>query len=331
MPKSGTHNCLTDVVGLKVGHASSDRAKTGVTLVLCDRPLTAACDIRGGAPGSRETALLAQEHLVQEIDALVLSGGSVFGLAAADEVAARLSRDGRGLRLGKDSPVVPIVPAAIAYDLENDGDKQWGDKPPYRELGIAALEQASAPALIGRVGAGRGVQAGSVAGGTGCASIVLDEEVTVSALAVVNSVGSVLLPDGETFYAWSYELDGEFGHQKAPPAFDLSEPIPPFSRLAGARDAQAGKATTLAVVATTADLSRSELKRIAIMAHDGVARAIRPVHSPFDGDIVFALSGASAATPTTPIERAMLVARIGAAAGDCLARAICRGVYAARS
>lgn len=329
MPQPGTHNCITDVGSIAVGHASSARHQTGVTVIRCDQQLTAACDIRGGAPGSRETAMLAEENLVQQIDALVLTGGSVFGLAAADGVTAALAAAGRGLRLGDESPLVPIVPAAVLYDLENSGDKNWGQTPPYRELGIEALETASTPATFGAVGAATGARAGTLQGGVGTASIDLGKGVVVGAIAAVNSIGSAVLPDGKTFYGWPYELNGEFGGQTAPKNSDLSEPLPKFSRLHSTAEAKAGKSTTLAVVATSMEFTRVELKRIATMAHDGMARAIRPAHSPFDGDIVFALSAAGVSGPRESASRSLAVTRAGAAAADCLTRSVCRGVYAA--
>jgi len=329
MPGPGKLNLITDVAGLLIGHATADAARTGVTVLRCERPMTAAVDVRGGGPGTRETDVLLPENLVDEIDALVLSGGSVFGLAAADGVASALSHRGVGLRLSGSGPAIPIVPAAVLHDLGNGGKKDWEDTPPYRRLGIEALAAAGKEFDLGATGAGRGATAGTVAGGIGSTSIDLGEDVIIGALAVVNSMGSVLLPDGETFYAWQYEQAHEFGNRKAPAKYDLGDPFPEFGRLHAGGRIQAGANTTLTVVATTVELSPTELRRVAMMAHDGMARAIRPAHTPFDGDIVFAVSNRAVCLPEGREEfrRAAAVARIGSAAADCLARAIARGVF----
>lgn len=329
MPRPGTLNLITDVTGLQVGHATAESARTGVTVLRCEKPMTAAVDLRGGGPGTRETDVLLPENLVGEIDALVLSGGSVFGLAAADGVAAALSHQGVGLRLAGSGPAVPIVPAAVLHDLGNGGRKDWADTPPYHRLGTEALAVAATKFGLGAAGAGRGATAGTVAGGVGSTSIDLGDNVVIGALAVVNSVGSVLLPDGETFYAWQYEQEHEFGNKKPSAWCDLGDPFPEFGRLHADGRLQAGVNTTLAAVATTVVLTTTELKRVAMMAHDGMARAIRPAHTPFDGDIVFALSNGGVHLPEErdDFDRAISVARIGSAAADCLARAIARGVF----
>ncbi len=328
VPQPTNNNCITDVAGVTVGHATDESAQSGVTVLRCEQRMTAAVDIRGGAPGSRETDVLAPGNLVEQIDAVVLTGGSVFGLAAADGVTSALARSGEGLRLHRDAPVVPIVPAAVLYDLENPGDKTWTEAPPYQSLGKAALLGATAPAALGSLGAGRGARAGSLPGGIGSASIRLDNGTMVGALVAVNSVGSVVLPNGETYYAWPYEIGDEFGGQPAPGKPDLVAPIPPFSRLHAQLHPRT--ATTLAIIATDLDLGRSDCRRIAVMAQDGMARAIRPAHSPLDGDIVFALSNGANAAPADLVQRAIAVTEVGSAAADCLARAIARGVYTAR-
>ncbi len=322
-------NLITDVSGLLVGHATAVNAHTGVTVLRCAKPMKAAVDVRGGGPGTRETDVLLPENLVDEIDALVLSGGSVFGLAAADSVAAALSQEGVGLSLTDRGPAIPIVPAAVLHDLGNEGEKDWADTPPYHRLGTEALDAVAIEFGLGAKGAGRGATAGTVAGGVGSTSINLGENVIIGALAVVNAMGSVLLPDGESFYAWPYEQGQEFGNKPPPPKYDLGDPFPEFGRLHAAGRLQAGTNTTLAAVATTVALTNTELKRVAMMAHDGIARAIRPAHTPFDGDIVFALSNGAITLPdeTARFDRASSVARIGSAAADCLARAIARGVY----
>lgn len=328
MPKPGALNLITDIAGVTVGNATDEQVKTGVTVLRCERSYVSAVDVRGGAPGVRETDVLALENLVGNTDAIVLSGGSVFGLAAADGVAAALSQDNVGLKLGAKGPTIPIVPAAVLHDLTNDGDKDWGDEPPYRSLGAAAVRSAAENFDLGSVGAGRGAMAGNRKGGLGSASIILDDRVMVGALVAANPVGSVFMPDGRTFYAWPWELNGEFGGQAAPSGKDDPEPFPQHSRLKA--PTQAGANTTIAIVATSADLANAEAKRIAIMAHDGIARAVRPAHTPFDGDIVFSVATGTHQLPEEPMFlRPAAVARIGAAAADCLARAIARAIYEA--
>ena len=332
MPKTGSLNLISDVAGVLVGHATDESRQTGVSVVRCEQAMTAAVDVRGGGPGTRETDLLKSENLIEHVNAIVLTGGSVFGLAAADGVVNELSAQAVGLATSKNGPKVPIVPAAVLHDLDNQGDKNWGTKPPYSGLGSAALNNSDTQFDLGSVGAGRGAAAGQVAGGIGSASIDLGEDVVVGALVAVNSVGSTLLPDQSSFYAWPYEIGGEFGGFEPPAKFDLSDPFPEGSRLGNGNVIQAGSNTTLAVVATSLDLTNSELKRVSMMAHDGLARAIRPAHAPSDGDVVFALSsGAIAAPGNTSLTRANGVARVGSAAADCLARAIARGVYFANA
>jgi len=325
---AGAHNLITDVAGLSVGQAEDARVRTGVTVILPDRSAICACDVRGGGPGTRETDALAPENLVDAVDAVVLSGGSVYGLAAADGVAAWLGAQGRGYALvaTPGAPPSPIVPAAILYDLANGGDKAWGLEPPYRRLGQAAAEAAAGAFALGTAGAGFGAMAGTLKGGTGSASVVTADGITVAALVCVNSYGSVTAPGGRTFWAAPYELHSEFGGlgsaglRAAPEDWGRAKG-PPSAAEAGAR-----QNTTIACVATDVALTPAQARRVAIMAQDGLARAVRPAHAPFDGDVVFALS--TARIPLAePAQRA--VARIGALAADCLARAIARGVHAA--
>ena len=221
---------------------------------------------------------------------------------------------------------MPITPAAILFDLANGGDKAWGREPPYRALGLQATQCATGAGVfaLGRVGAGRGAQAGSRPGGIGSASVDLGEGLIVGALAAVNPLGSAYMDDGETLWAWPWELDGEFGGRRPARIEAHADPLPDISRLGGRL--RPGANTTLGVVAVSAALSGPDCKRVAIMAHDGLARAIRPAHTPYDGDIVFAAaSGGAPLAEPHPLH----VARIGSAAADCLARAIARGVYAA--
>ncbi len=325
MPKPGPHNLITDVDGLTVGNATDEAARSGVTVLRCADAFVAAVDIRGGAPATRETDVLETSNLVGRADAFVLAGGSVFGLAAADGVTQFLSAADVGLRLAAGTPAVPIAPAAALYDLANGGDKDWKNGAPYARFGADACETASENFDLGAVGAGRGAMAGRAKGGLGSASLTLDDGLVVGALVAANPIGSPYMPDGETFYAWPWEIDAEFGGRKPPHAGDVADPLPPLARISGLDQR---KNTTLAIVATSADLSGVEAKRVAVMAHDGIARAIRPAHTLFDGDVVFAV--ATAASPIGADDqgaRALAVTAIGAAAADCLARAIARGVY----
>jgi L-aminopeptidase/D-esterase-like protein len=322
---TGPRNLITDVEGLSVGQAEDETVRTGVTVLLADRPAAAACEVLGGGPGTRETDALRPEGLVGGVDAVVLAGGSVYGLAAADAVTAILGAGGRGFALSPvaGAPASPIVAGAILHDLYNGGDKAWGEAPPYAALGRAALAAAGETFALGAAGAGYGAVAGALKGGVGSASAVTADGITVGALAAVNSFGSVVGPDGGSFWAAPYELGHEFG--ATDPAELYAEP----DAWPGAKRDPAPRAnTTLACVATDVDLTPVELKRVAVMAQAGLARAIRPVFAPFDGDVVFALSTGRrpAAEP-----RAYTVARIGALAADTLARAVARGVFEARS
>lgn len=324
--KTGPRNSLTDVDGLSVGNATCEKTQSGVTAIRCAEAFVCAVDIRGGAPATRETDVLDTNNLVGRADAIILAGGSVFGLAAGDGAANTLSQANIGLRLAEKSPAIPIVPAAALHDLGNDGDKGWGDAPPYRDLGSAACAAAALDFSLGRVGAGRGAMAGSVAGGLGSASVKLGDA-TVAAIAAVNPVGSVFWPDGKHFYAGPWEIEDEFGGLGGMSGRDDGGAFPPYSRLTNASP-DSRDSTILAVVATDADLTGAEAKRIAMMAQDGIARAIRPAHTIFDGDIVFAIStGTSQTAIDTKRPRPLCVAEIGAAAADCLTRAIARGVY----
>jgi L-aminopeptidase/D-esterase-like protein len=325
MTRPGRRNLITDVAGLVVGQAEDFDVRTGVTVVLAEQATAAAVDVRGGAPGSRETESLDPVSLGGMIDAIVLSGGSVYGLDAASGVMAWLGVRGRGVRIFEGAPPAPIVPGAIIFDLANGGNKSWGATPPYRALGLAAAERAGPDFTLGNAGAGVGARAGIYKGGTGSASAVTDDGFTVGALAIINAVGSPVIPGTDVFWSFAFEQASEFGGRRflgELPQLDLDLPKdmkgPP----------RAGANTTIAVVATNAALSRVELKRMAIMAADGFARALRPVHTPFDGDTVFALS-----TAKKPLgePRGFDVLRMGSLAADCLARAIARGVYEAES
>ena len=318
----GPRNSLTDVAGLSVGNAEDTAVRTGVTVVLCDRGVraTAAVDVRGGGPGTRETDALAGDKLVRSADAVVLSGGSAFGLDAAGAVQVWLADQGRGFDTG--GGIVPIVPAAILYDLANRGEKAWGLEPPYRGLGFAAARAAGPGMRLGKAGAGYGAMAGSVEGGLGTASAV--DPLTgavVGALVAVNCFGETIQRDGR-FFAAPFEQDGEFGGLGPSP--ERADPTPGFPKLDPDTAIRGPRNTTIAVVATDAALGHADTQRMAVMAQAGMARAIRPVFTPFDGDTVFAL--ATGKSPTPDLTGA---ARIGAIAADCLARAIARAVFEA--
>lgn len=326
MPRPGPLNLITDVPGLLVGHATDERAASGVTTLLLPAAWPAAADVRGGGPGVRETAALEPESLNGRAHALVLAGGSVFGLAAADGVAVALSRRGVGLKLFPQSPHIPIVPSAVLHDLANEGDKQWGLEPPYRALGIQSVDQAGRDFALGSVGAGRGAAAGRIKGGIGSASLDLGDGLMVGALVAANPVGSALMPDGKTFWSWPFEFADEFGGHRPSGAANAHDPLPDLSRLMQLGRLKAGANTTIAIVAVSAALTPAECKRLAIMAQDGISRAVRPAHTPFDGDTVFAVAD-GIALPAEGTERAVQIARLGSAAADCLARAIARAVH----
>lgn len=326
MARPGPSNSLSDIAGLSIGCAEDGAALTGVTVIVPDQRAVCGVDVRGGGPGTRETDALAPENLVDAIDALVLSGGSVYGLAAADGVAAAMGAEGKGFGL-VDLPGVPrspVVPAAILYDLANGGNKAWGEAPPYAKLGREAYAKRGRAVPLGNAGAGLGAKAGALKGGQGSASILTADGFTVAALACVNCWGSATMPGSRAFWAHPFEIAGEFGGVR--PAADLSFDAEDWS---GAKVNPAPRAnTTIACVAVDAALTPAEAKRVAQMAGAGLARAIRPVFAPFDGDVVFAL--ATAAKPA-PEPRALAIARFGALAADCLTRAVARGVWAAES
>ncbi|MBT0959325.1 P1 family peptidase [Alphaproteobacteria bacterium KMM 3653] len=314
--KPGPRNLITDVPGLTVGNASDEAVKTGVTVLLCDAPATAAVHVMGGAPGTRETDLLAPDKLVQQVDALVLSGGSAFGLDAPSGVADALREAGRGFAVGDQN--IPIVPGAILFDMLNGGDKNWPENP-YKSLGRKALVNAAETFEIGTEGCGTGATTATLKGGLGSASLVLPSGHTVGALVGVNAVGSATVDDGPVFWAAPWEIDAEYGGiKKVHPANPGA--TPPIKG-GGPREA-----TTIAIVATDAALTQAQAQRMATAAHDGMARALVPSHTPFDGDLVFAV--ATGAKPLGDPEQDPL--HLGHAAATTLARAIARGVHAAR-
>jgi D-aminopeptidase len=316
LPKPGERNLITDVAGLSVGNAQDTALRSGITVLLCEEPATAAVDVRGGGTGTRETRALDMEGLVQHVNALTLSGGSAFGLDAATGVQSYLRETGKGFAVG--SARIPIVPQAILFDLLNGGDKDWGRHPPYRDLAYAACQNAGIEFDLGTSGAGYGATTVNLKGGLGSASLVTDSGATIGVLAAVNAAGSTTVGDTEHFWAAPYELGDEFGGRGLPAAMAPGALTPQFK-------IRPGESTTLAIITTDAAMDRLMLKRLAIMAQTGLGRAIFPAHTPLDGDIVFAISTGAKPAPD-PVRG---LAELGAHAANTLARAIARGVYEA--
>ena len=317
--RAGPRNLITDVAGIRVGNAANERCRTGVTVLTAASGNRAAVHAMGGAPGTRETDALAPHNIVEGVDAIVLSGGSAFGLDAAGAVQAALARRGRGFEvLGHR---VPIVPAAILFDLANGGAERNDGL--YRELGLQALDVAHESFDLGSAGAGYGAVTGGwngterfgLRGGLGSASALLDDGTSVGALVAVNALGSPCDVDGR-FLAAPFELDDEFGG-RGTGRTPLTGPLPIKRR-------EVGTSTTIGIVATDANLSKAQCLRLAMAAHDGYARALWPAHTPLDGDLIFAVSTGAGAPPDV----AMQIELSGAAAA-VTARAIARGVYAA--
>ncbi len=326
----GERNLITDVPGLRVGNAGDDTIKTGVTVLTADQPFKASVDIMGGAPGTRETDCLAPDKLVEQVDALVLAGGSAFGLDAASGVMDTLRQQQRGFQIG---PVqVPIVPAAIIFDLLNGGASDWTSNP-YRALGSQAIQQAGAQFPLGTIGAGVGATTANLKGGLGSASLVMPDGVVIGALVVANPHGSVVVPGSRHFWAAPFEMNDEYGGLGMAGTHDATR-LPRNEKLRAYEAMQAGSLdnhtispenmnTTIAVIATNAQLDKAQLKRLAVAAQDGMARAIVPSHTPFDGDLVFAVSTGERKLH----DEALDSMNLGHAAAVCLSRAIARGVY----
>lgn len=308
--KPGAQNLITDVKGILVGNAEDHTIKTGVTVLSAAQPFTAGVHVMGGAPGTRETDALAPDRLVQQADALVLSGGSAFGLDAAGGVADALRAEGRGFQVGSQN--VPIVPAAILFDLLNGGAKNWAQNP-YNALGQQALASAAPGFALGTAGAGTGATTANLKGGLGSASLVLASGHTVGALVAANALGSATVGESGHFWAAPFEIGDEFGGLGPAPKIETDT----FqTKLAGRRN------TTIAIVATDATLTQAQATRMAVAAHDGMARALVPSHTPFDGDLVFA--AATGAMPLTDPPADTLA--LGHAAALTLSRAIARAV-----
>jgi L-aminopeptidase/D-esterase-like protein len=311
-----TRNLITDIPGVRVGHAGDAKLGSGTTVVLFDTAVVASVDVRGGGPGTRETALLDPAQTVDGIDAIVLSGGSAFGLDAASGAQAWLREQGRGFQVG--SARVPIVPGAILFDLLSGGDKAWGRYPPYREFGYEAAKSAGADCALGSVGAGLGAATVNLKGGLGSACAQTRDGLTVGAIVAVNAAGSVTVGDSEHFWAAPFELNKEFGGRGWPPAFSADA-------LALRSKSLPAQSTTLAVVATDAKLTKAQANRLAVIAQTGLARSIYPVHTPLDGDVVFAASTGQKLL-ADPV---YAMSELGMVAANVLARAVARGVYEA--
>jgi L-aminopeptidase/D-esterase-like protein len=309
-------NLITDVEGILVGQADDARTASGVTAIIFAEPAVAAVDVRGGAPGTRETDLLDPHRTVERIDSIVLSGGSAFGLDAAAGVQAHLRETGRGFAIGDVR--VPLVCAAVLFDLLNGGDKNWGRFPPYRELGYAAARGPGVDFTLGTAGAGFGATTVNLKGGLGSASAVTSRGHAVGAVVAVNACGSVVIDDGPHFWAAPMEIGTEFGGLGFPAKIPATALIP---RAKGV----SGENTTIAVVATDAALGKAQVKALAIMAQDGLARAIYPAHTMLDGDTVFA-----AATGRRPLTSSVSdLTELGAVGANVLARAVARGIFEA--
>jgi len=322
LPKIGKNNALTDVAGLIVGNYTAIDAVCGVTVVICPKGAVAGVDVRGAAPATREIELLEPLNLVEKIHAVVMSGGSVYGLAASDGVVRWLSGRGLGFPLDQDH-VAPIVPAAALYDL---GRNPREFVPPINAAwGFSACDAAKeGPVEIGCVGAGTGARAGSIKGGLGTASIIIDSKTTLAALVAVNSFGEVVNPKTGRLWEIDSELGEEFGHQGK-----RAITLPPFAKTAPVKN------TTIGIVATDAILTKPQAQKIAQMAHDGLARAIRPAHTMFDGDTIFCLSTGknelSESSGIFSVPGARAINELGQAAADCMSRAIIRGILSART
>ena len=309
-------NLLTDIAGVTVGHATDLGLGSGVTAIVFERPFVASGVVLGGAPGGRDTALLDPAMTVERVDALVLSGGSAFGLDAAGGVQAGLRAAGRGFAVGPAR--VPIVPQAILMDLLSGGDKDWGLHSPYRDLGHAAFVAARPGVFaLGSVGAGTGATTATVKGGLGSASAVTAAGHCVAALVAVNALGSPLVGDGPQFWAAPFEEGDEFGGRGLPCRFTAAD-------LALTVKGIRLTATTIGVVITDAALSKAQAHRLAIAGHDGLARAVLPAHLDADGDTVFA-----AASGDKPLDGHGDFLDLCLAATKVFARAVARGVFEA--
>lgn len=320
----GPRDLITDVVGLAVGNAEEPAALTGVTVLLPDEPVVAGADVRGGGPGTREIEALRPENVVEAVHAIVLSGGSVFGLDAAGGVVEWLAKRGVGFTFGVQPLPCPVVPSAVLFDLMNGGDKNW-ETPPYRRLAKAAAREAAREFRLGNAGAGMGATSGIFSGGLGSASEIWNG-MTVGALVAVNSLGSPVDPETGLLWAENHLVGGVRPRFEPGPS-GVRTPFA-WTKVEGRQEQGAGVNTTIAIVATDAKLNRGEAKRLAMMASNGMPRALRPIHTPFDGDTVFSVATGRVELPEP---RALSIAALGALAADTMARAVAKGVLAAEA
>ncbi|WP_131105878.1 P1 family peptidase [Ornithinimicrobium sufpigmenti] len=340
---AGPRNDLADVTGLAVGHhqRTGDGWLTGTTVVLAPpEGAVGGVDVRGGGPGTRETDLLDPRNMVERVHAVTLTGGSAFGLASADGVMRHLYAEGRGFPMGGPGQVVPIVPGAVVFDLGRGGDFGTFPGADFGEAACAAALQAQAadehPALAqGSVGAGTGTQTGGLRGGVGSASVVIGGAVTVAALVVVNAAGSAVDPATGEMWGARHLLEADVhGIPGWPDGTLPGRPHPEdleASRRAAAEANAAGAmprtlATTIGVVATDATLTKAQCARLAGSGHDGMARAVSPIHTMFDGDTLFGLSTAQSTAPDPATFHQMLHA-----VGEVVTRAIVRAMLGAES
>ncbi len=336
-PAPGNKNLITDILGIQVGHAEDNKIGTGVTVITGDKPFSAAVDVRGGGPGTRETDMLSLENSIGRVDAIVLSGGSAFGLDACSEVQDLLRRDNKGYKVGK--AIVPLVPGAVIFDL-NINDKPHiniiGEHSPWRILANKAYESANTNFLLGSFGAGCGATTATLKGGQGSTSWTQTfsngEQYTVGAIMVNNAVGNPLLNEGPHFLSAHLEFGNEYGGYGV--SNDLYDNILRAKRLPSSighkeifNDISSN--TVIGVVATDAPLTRSNLKRLAIMAHDGIARSLSPSHTPMDGDTIFSITTCQDIKEQV-LENVDLLA-LGARVSDCVARACNRAIYEAKA
>ena len=332
----GSKNLITDVSGVQVGHAEDYKIGTGVTVITGDNPFSAAVDVRGGGPGTRETDMLSLENSIGRADAIVLSGGSAYGLDASSEIQDLLRDDGKGYQLGK--AIIPLVPSAVIFDLninDNPHVNKLGHRSPWRNLANQAYKSCSNNFLLGSYGAGCGATTATLKGGQGSSSwkqkYSNGQEYTVGAIVINNAVGNPLLNKGPCFLSGYLEIKKEFGgYGTSNENFDHVIRSKRLPRSIGIADTfnQISSNTVIGVVATDAPLSRANLKRLAIMAHDGIAKSLSPAHTPMDGDTIFAIS--THQNNKSELDNIDILA-MGSRISDCVARACNRAVYEAVS
>ncbi len=331
----GLKNLITDVPGVQVGSAEDNKIGTGVTIITANKPFAAAVDVRGGGPGTRETDMLSLDNSIGRADAIVLSGGSAYGLDASSEIQDLLRQDKKGYQLGE--AIIPLVPSAVIFDLninENPHVNKIGERSPWRKLANDAYKSIGLDFALGSYGAGCGATTATLKGGQGSTSWTQKysngQEYTVGAIVINNAVGNPLLNVGPHFLSGHLELENEFGgHGASNKNYDhilRAKRLPSSIGLANTFNDITSN-TVIGVVATDAPLSRTNLKRLAIMAHDGIGKSLNPAHTPMDGDTIFSIT-------TNPVKNEINfentdILAMGSRISDCVARACNRGVYEA--